>query len=82
MQNTAADTWVVDGSAYLPFAARARNVMSVVAEGPITNAANVTQWVTNHVLVEQGPSDNQIQVKWPSAVKGKVQVVLRCDNPL
>ena len=82
VQNTAADTWVVDGSAYLPFAARARNVMSVVAEGPITNAANVTQWVTNHVLVEQGPSDNQIQVKWPSAVKGKVQVVLRCDNPL
>ena len=82
VQNTAADTWVVDGSAYLPFAARARNVMSVVAEGAVTNAANVAQFVTNYVLVEQGTANKEIHVKWPLAVKGKVQVVLRCDNPL
>jgi hypothetical protein len=81
-QNTAADTWVVDGSAYLPFAARARNVMSVVAEGAITNSSNVAQFVTNYVQVEQGTNHNLINVKWPSAVKGKVQVVLRCDNPV
>lgn len=82
LQNTAADTWVVDGSAYLPFGSRARNVSSVVIEGALTNASNATQWLTNHVLVEQGAGANQVHVKWPSAVKGRAQVTLRCDNPL
>lgn len=44
-QNTAADTWVVDAAAFLPFASRARNVQSLVAEGQITNASKVAQYV-------------------------------------
>ncbi len=82
VQNTAADTWVVDGSAYLPFGSRARNVTGLVAEGAITNTANTAQYVMPYVIVEQGAGNNLVHVKWPSAVKGRVQVTLRCDNPL
>lgn len=81
-QNTAASTWVVDGSDYLPFGGRARNVSGVVLEGAVTNASGITQWEHPYVLVEQGTGNNQVHLKWPSAVKGKAQVTLRCDNPL
>jgi hypothetical protein len=81
-QNTASDTWVVDASAYLPFASRARNVMSLVAEGAVSNASNVTQNLMPWVQVEQGAGGNLINIKWTMAVKGRMQVTLRCDNPV
>lgn len=81
-QNTAASTWVVDGSDYLPFGSRARNVASVVLEGAVSNASNTTQWVQPYALVEQGTGAKEVHLKWPSAVKGRAQVTLRCDNPL
>lgn len=81
-QNTEATTWTVDGSAYLPFASRARNVVGMVAEGQVTNAANAAQYVMPYVQVEQGTSGNLVNLKWPSAVKGKMQVTIRCDNPV
>ncbi len=82
VQNTASDTWTVDGSAYLPFGSRARNVTSVVAEGPIANASNVTQWVAPYVLAEQGTGQSKVALKWPVPVKGRVLAMIRCDNPL
>ena len=81
-QNTAADTWVIDASAYLPFGARARNVMGLVAEGPISNATNVNQYTMPYVLVEQGLNQAFAHVKWQTAVKGRVQATIRCDNPV
>lgn len=81
-QNTSADTWVVDGSVYLPFGGWARNVEAVVMEGPVRNASNVTQWVPHYVEVEQGTNKTLAHLRWPSAVKGKALVTLRCDNPL
>ena len=82
IQNTAADTWVVDGGDYLPFGSRARNVVSLVAEAAITNTANVAQHVMPYVLVEQGAGAKLVNLRWPTAVKGKMQVTLRCDNPV
>ncbi len=81
-QNTESDTWVVDGGAFLPFGSRARNVQGVVADGAIRNTANVAQYVMPYVLTQQGAQFNQVQLKFPSAVKGKVQVTLRCDTPV
>ena len=81
-QGTAADTWVVDGSAYLPFGARARNVTAIVLEGAVTNASNAVQWAQPYALVEQGTGGKLVHLKWPSAVKGVAQVTLRCDNPV
>ena len=81
-QNTAADTWVVDASAFLPFASRARNVQSMVAEGAITNASNVAQYVMPYVQVEQGAQNALVHLRWPTPVKGLMHVTLRCDNPV
>lgn len=81
-QNTAADTWVVDAGEYLPFGARARNVEAVVLEGPVRNAANTVQWAQPYVEVEQGTGNQFVHLNWPSAVKGKAMVTIRCDNPL
>ncbi|MES2665888.1 MAG: glycosyl hydrolase family 28-related protein [Pseudomonadota bacterium] len=81
-QNTAADTWVVDAAAYLPFGGRARNVQSLVAEGAVTSSTNVPQYNTPYVQVEQGGGGALVNLRWPGAVKGKMQVTLRCDNPI
>ncbi len=81
-QNTAAETWSVDAAAYLPFGSFARNVTAVVPDGAITNASNVNQYVAPYSLAEQGASKNLISLKWPTPVKGVMQVTLRCDNPL
>lgn len=81
-QNTAADTWVIDAAAYLPFGGRARNVMALVAEGPVSNATNVNQYIMPYVLVEQGANQAFVHVKWQTPVKGRVQATIRCDNPI
>lgn len=80
-QNTASDTWVVDGGAFLPFGSRARNTQSLVADGAVTNASNVAQFAMPYVLNEQGTNRNQVHLRWPSAVKGKMLATLRCDSP-
>lgn len=81
-QSTAADTWTVNGGAYLPFSSRARNVQSVVAEGAITTASNAAQYVMPYVQVEQGAQANLVNLRWPTAVRGTAQVTIRCDNPI
>jgi hypothetical protein len=81
-QNTADETWVVDAGDYLPFGARARNVESHVLEGPARNAGGTVQWVQPYVEVEQGAGDRLVHLRWPSAVRGKAMVKVRCDNPL
>lgn len=80
-QATASDTWVVQPGAYLPFGGWARVVESVVADGPLTGTSQ-TQFVTPYVLTERGVQKNQVELKWPVAVRGKVQVSVRMDNPL
>ncbi len=81
VQNTNSATWVVDAGAFLPFASRARNVQSAMPKGTITNATNVVQYVAPYALLEQGTAQNQVHLKWPSAVKGRAMVTIHCDNP-
>jgi hypothetical protein len=81
-QTAPADTWVVDGADYLPFGGRARNVVAVVAEGAITNANNVQQVPVPYVQLEQGSGGRFVNLRWPSDVKGRVHVTLRCDAPV
>lgn len=80
-QNTASDTWVVDAAAFLPFGGWARNVQSVVAEGAITTSANASNYSMPFVLVEQGAAGGQVNLRWPTALRGRVQVTIRVDNP-
>lgn len=81
-QNSADATWVVDAADYLPFGGRARNVESVVLEGPVRDAGNTVQWAQPYVEVEQGTGGRYANLRWPSALKGKAMVTVRCDNPL
>ncbi|MFN3721600.1 MAG: glycosyl hydrolase family 28-related protein [Paracoccaceae bacterium] len=80
-QNTESATWVVDAGAFMPFGARVRNTQSLVADGAITNASNVAQYVMPYVQNEQGSGRNLAHLRWPTAVKGKMLATIRCDNP-
>lgn len=80
-QNTASDTWVVDAAAYLPFGGRARNVQSVVPEGPITTSSNVANYSMPYALVELGSTGGQVNLRWPTPLRGRAQVTIRVDNP-
>ncbi|NEY90850.1 right-handed parallel beta-helix repeat-containing protein [Rhodobacteraceae bacterium KMS-5] len=81
-QTTAAATWVVDAADYMPFDGRTRNVGALVLEGPLRNAANAVQWAQPYVETEQGAGNRLVNLQWPSAVKGKAMLTLRCDNPV
>lgn len=81
-QNTESLTWVVNAAGYLPFGGRARNVEGIVAEGAITNTSGVAQHVMPYTVTEQSTNGQSVHLKWPTAVKGRAQVTIRCDNPL
>jgi hypothetical protein len=80
VQNTAAETWVVNGAGPLPFGGRARQVEAIVARGPIRNASNVLRYDMPHALSEQGPDRNLVHLGWSQAVRGTVGVTMRIDN--
>ncbi|RWR29731.1 right-handed parallel beta-helix repeat-containing protein [Sinirhodobacter populi] len=80
-QATAQSVWTVAAGAYLPFAGWARNVESVVSEGPITNSAGARVTGMPFVQVEQGTARRNVTLNWPEPAIGRVQMVLRMDNP-
>ena len=82
VQATAADTWIVDSSDYLPFGARARNVEAVTFEGAVKNTSDATQYVMPYTANEQGSGGKFAHLKFGSAVTGTAWVTLRCDNPV
>ena len=80
-QNTASQTWVVNGSGFLPFGGWARTVQSVVPEGATTTAADVQRFDQPFTQVQQGVGNDRVNLRWPVDVKGKAWVTLRCDSP-
>jgi hypothetical protein len=74
--------WTVAAGPYLPFGGWARNVESMVAEGPILGSVGETRSEFPYVSVEQGASKNAVTVHWPAAVRGRIQMRVRMDNPL
>lgn len=81
VQNTAADTWVLDGAAFMPFAGRVRSVPAVVAEGAIRDGSNAVQFASSYAEPGKGTGGTLANLRWPVAVKGTVRATLRCDNP-
>jgi len=75
-------TWVLDVSAYLPFAGWAREVTSVVAEDPITNGGGAVVFAMPYVTTLDGPDRNLVRVTWPEPVQGRVHVTARADRPI
>jgi hypothetical protein len=80
-QSSAQSVWSADAAAYLPFGGWARHVESVVAVGAITNAAGARVTAMPFITAEQGAGKNLVNVTWPEAAKGKINVVIRIDTP-
>ncbi|MEC3861938.1 glycosyl hydrolase family 28-related protein [Mesobacterium sp. TK19101] len=78
-QNSEATTWVVDTDSRLPFNSRSLNVEAVVARGKIKNSANVGKYDMPYTLTGEGPGNNLVHLIWPTAVRGDVNVTVRCD---
>jgi hypothetical protein len=80
-QNTEADTWVVDTGGYLPFGSRARNLSSLTMENPVRTSTNVIDYSMPYGETEQSTNGRMVNLRWPRAVRGRVQATIRCDNP-
>ncbi|MFN0116563.1 MAG: glycosyl hydrolase family 28-related protein [Paracoccaceae bacterium] len=80
-QATAATTWTVQPGGFLPFGGWSRNVESVVAEGAVVTSANAVRNDFPSVSVGQGASKQDVAVAWPVAVRGRLHLGIRMDNP-
>lgn len=81
-QGTEAVEWTVDFAGYLPFGGRAREVVSIVSEGAVTNASGDAVFAMPFATTEFGAGKDQIALNWPEAVKGRVHVSARVDKPV
>ncbi|WP_348524098.1 right-handed parallel beta-helix repeat-containing protein [Phaeobacter sp. J2-8] len=78
-QATEATTWQIPGAGILAFGGEARGVDAVVATDKISNSSNVAQWNMPYVKHGQGTNNERVDLFWPTAVKGKVNVTMRMD---
>lgn len=81
-QTSGATNWSLDVSSYLPFGGWSRTVEAVVVEGKATNNSGDTVWAMPYVTPNHGSNNNLVQLTWPEATKGKVQVTVRMDHPV
>ncbi len=79
-QNSVSRTWTVNSNEALPFLGRVRDAQSIIAKGAIRNSANSIMADFPYVEVEAGSTRRAAQVKWPTSVKGKIGITLRCDT--
>ncbi len=79
---TPAQTWTGDFIAHLPFGGKARRVLSVMAENKIKNGSNTGIYTQPYAVTKQGVTGAEIVLHWSEAVKGKVNVTVRADNPV
>ena len=79
-QASEAAVWSLDVGAWLPFGGRAREVVSVVSEGAITNAGGAPVFAAPHVTPDVGANRTEVQLAWPEPVKGSVEVTVRVDR--
>ncbi len=81
-QATAAQTWVVEGSPYMPFGGRVRNVEAVCPDGKLTDANGQAVYELPFAEPEKGAAKTQANLVFKTACKGTIRVTLRTDNPL
>ncbi len=81
-QNSNQQTWTLDVSNYLPFGGYARTVSAVATQGAILNASGGVVADMPYVKPAQGAGYDLVQLVWPQACRGTVQVTVRVDNPI
>lgn len=75
-----AQIWGVGVDGDLPFGGRLLSVDSIVAQGPIRNAGGSVYHVMPYVQPEQGANGDQVNLVWPTAVRGEVTLSARMDR--
>ncbi len=80
-QGSAANRWIVPVDVALPFNGWAKNVQSVIATAPITNAANSRLTEMPWVQASVGTNKKQVAINWSTAAKGSISMRVRMDNP-
>jgi hypothetical protein len=80
VENTAAQTWVVDMSEYTPFGAPVKYGLSVLPDGPIRDGSNAVQFEAPWSEGFQGVGGTSLNIGWSQPVRGAVMVTARCDN--
>jgi len=78
-QNSASQAWTVSSQGRLPFDGKARTCDSVVAQGGLTALFGGTRALAPYVDTRQGPSSDQLVLRWSEAVSGVVSVIMRTD---
>lgn len=78
-QQTPARFWLLDTTTALPFAARARAVVGVIAEGEVTGESGVAIHALPVVNFDHGPGEDALRLTWPEPCRGRVHVTLRPD---
>ncbi|MGB3280757.1 MAG: right-handed parallel beta-helix repeat-containing protein, partial [Pseudorhodobacter sp.] len=80
VQNTEADTWVVDTGDYLPFGSRARNLSALTVEGGVRTVTNVVDYSLPYADTERGTGGRMVHLRWPRPLRGRVHATIRCDR--
>ena len=81
-QVSGASTWTIDIAEHLPFGGKAREVESVVAEGPILDASSLPVFAMPYATTEAGSGQDQVLLTWPEPVRGRIHVTVRADKPV
>lgn len=78
-QDTHARFWVLDTTTALPFAARARAVVGVVADAELTGRTGTAIHALPVVKFDHGPGRDEVRLTWPEPCCGRVHITLRPD---
>lgn len=78
-RSSRSSSWTVSSSSRLPFGGRTRSVDSIATIGALRTQLNTTKYTSPYVLLKQGTSQNQIQLRWTEALSGEVSVTMRAD---
>lgn len=81
-QASNAATWTIPAGGYLPFGGKAREVVSIVAEGVVQNAGNAAVFAMPYATTEVGAGQDAVSLTWPEPVRGRVHVTVRVDRPV
>jgi hypothetical protein len=79
-QSAATISWSYSHAAQVPFGGQVRGVESWSAIGPIQDGANVPRYESPYFTLTQGASGDAVNVNWPAARKGRIQMRLRSDS--
>ena len=81
-QATEAAVWTLDAGPWLPFGGRAREVVSVVPEGEVTDVLAMPVFSMPYATTEVGAARQEVTLTWPEPVKGRAVVTVRVDKPV